>query len=133
MATSFRSATGLKRVRGLGSAKVGVHHWWLQRATAAANLLLLAWFAASLILLPDLSRATVLDWAASPLVAIPLILLTLSTVWHMRLGVQVMLEDYVAREGARRLALLLLDFYAVALAAIALFAILKIAFGVPDA
>lgn len=133
MATSFRSGTDLKRVRGLGAARAGVHHWWVQRATAAANLLLLIWFGASLVLLPDLSRATVIDWAASPLVAIPLILLTLSTIWHMRLGVQVMLEDYVPAEGTRRLLFLCLDFYAVAVAATSLFAILKIAFGAPDA
>lgn len=129
----FRSATGLKRVRGLGSARAGVQHWWHQRLTAAGNLVLLLWFGASLVLLPDLGFASVTAWAAQPLVAIPLALLTLSTVWHMRLGVQVMIEDYVHAEGSRLLALLLLNFFAVVVAAVALFAILKLAAGVPDA
>ncbi|WP_194743853.1 succinate dehydrogenase, hydrophobic membrane anchor protein [Thermaurantiacus tibetensis] len=129
MATRFVSATGLKRVRGLGAAHAGVHHWWLQRATAAGNLLLGLWFVASLVFLPDLSRATVTGWLAEPVNAIPMLLLVLSTVWHMRLGVQVMVEDYVSVPGRRRLLLLLLDLYAVAIAATSLFAILKIAFG----
>lgn len=133
MATSFRSATGIKRVRGLGAAKAGAHHWWVQRATAAANILLFTWFAVALVLLPDFSHTTVVAWLAQPMVAIPLVLLTLSTVWHMRLGVQVMLEDYVTGEGGKRLLFLILDFYAVAVAAVALFAILKIAFGATDA
>ncbi|WP_448582333.1 succinate dehydrogenase, hydrophobic membrane anchor protein [Thermaurantiacus sp.] len=128
MATAFRSASGLKRVRGLGAAHSGTHHWWLQRLTAAGNLLLGIWFVVSLVFLPDLSRATVTAWLTSPLNAIPMLLLVLSTAWHMRLGVQVMLEDYVAAPGSRRLLLLLLDLYAVAVAATSLFAILKIAF-----
>jgi succinate dehydrogenase / fumarate reductase membrane anchor subunit len=131
--TGFRSATGLKRVRGLGSAHAGAHHWWLQRLTAAGNLLLLAWFAISLILLPDLGFTSVTRWIAQPLVAIPLVLLAVSTVWHMVLGVQVMIEDYVHDEGSKLLALLALRFFAVAIAATSLFAILKIALGAPDA
>lgn len=129
MATAFKSASGLKRVRGLGSAHAGAHHWWLQRATAAGNLLLGLWFAASLVFLPDLSRQTVTGWLGAPVNAIPMLLLVLSTAWHMRLGVQVMLEDYVGSPGSRRLLLLLLDLYAVAVAATSAFAILKIAFG----
>lgn len=132
MATQFRSASGLKRVRGLGSAHAGAHHWWAQRLTAAGNLLLGAWFVASLVFLPDLGRTTVLQWLAAPVNAIPMLLFVLSTVWHMRLGVQVMVEDYVASPGSRRLLLLLLDGYAVAVAAISLFAILKIALGVTN-
>ncbi|WP_448586733.1 succinate dehydrogenase, hydrophobic membrane anchor protein [Thermaurantiacus sp.] len=133
MATAFRSASSLKRVRGLGAAHTGVHHWWLQRATAAGNLLLLVWFAASLLFLPDLGYGTVRAWIAEPAVAIPLLLLTLSTVWHMRLGVQVMIEDYVRRPATRLLALLLLNIWAVGIAASALFAIARIAFGAADA
>jgi succinate dehydrogenase / fumarate reductase membrane anchor subunit len=133
MATSFKSASSLKRVRGLGSARSGAHHWWLQRATAAGNLLLLGWFAASLIFLPDLSHATVTGWIASPFVALPLLLLTVSTVWHMQLGVQVMIEDYLHAEGSKLLALLALRFFAVAIASVSAFAILKLAFGAPDA
>jgi succinate dehydrogenase / fumarate reductase membrane anchor subunit len=133
MATKFQSASGLKRVRGLGSAKSGAHHWWLQRVTAAGNLVLLAWFAASLLFLPDLSHATVTGWIASPFVAVPLLLLTLTTVWHMLLGVQVMLEDYLHAEGSKLLALIALRFFAVAIASLSVFAILKLAFGAADA
>ncbi|MFQ3596409.1 MAG: succinate dehydrogenase, hydrophobic membrane anchor protein [Sphingomonadaceae bacterium] len=133
MATGFSSASGIKRVRGLGAARAGAHHWWVQRVTAAGNLLLLAWFAASLVLLPDLARSTVVAWVSLPLNAILLALLAVSAVWHMRLGVQVMLEDYLKAEGTRRLAFLLLDFYAVVIVAVSLFAILKIAVGAVDA
>jgi succinate dehydrogenase / fumarate reductase membrane anchor subunit len=133
MASDFQSASGLKRVRGLGSAGAGAHHWWLQRATAAGNLLLLSWFAASLLFLPDLSHGTVTAWLREPFVAIPLLLLTLSTVWHMMLGVQVMIEDYVRAEGSKLLALLGLRFFAVGIAAICVFSILKLAFGAADA
>jgi len=98
-----------------------------------SNLVLLLWFGASLILLPDLGHATVAGWIAQPLVAIPLALLALSTAWHMRLGVQVMIEDYVHAEGSRLLALVLLNFFAVGIVAVSLFAILKLALGAPDA
>jgi succinate dehydrogenase / fumarate reductase membrane anchor subunit len=133
MATRFQSASGLKRVRGLGSARAGAHHWWLQRTTAAGNLVLLAWFAGSLLFLPDLGHATVSAWLGSPLVAIPLLLLTVSTVWHMQLGVQVMIEDYLHAEGTKLLALLALRFFAVGVAATSIFSILKLAFGATDA
>jgi succinate dehydrogenase / fumarate reductase membrane anchor subunit len=132
MATDFISASGTKRARGLGpSAAHVVSHWKAQRVTAAANLVLLVWFLASLLMLPSLDHATVIAWARQPLVAIPLVLLTLSTVWHMRLGVQVMLEDYVKAEGTRFVANLALSFYAIAIGAAALWAIFKLAFGVP--
>ncbi|MFN3593038.1 MAG: succinate dehydrogenase, hydrophobic membrane anchor protein, partial [Thermaurantiacus sp.] len=125
----FRSATDLKRVRGLGSARSGVHHWWLQRATAAANLLLLVWFLASLLSLPAIDHASVTAWIEQPLVAVPLLLLILSTFWHARLGVQVMIEDYVHAEGSKLLAILALNLFLFGAGAIALFSVLKIAFG----
>jgi succinate dehydrogenase / fumarate reductase membrane anchor subunit len=129
MATGFSSASGLKRVRGLGSAKSGAHHWWLQRVTAASNLLLMVWFGVSLLLLPDLAHATVVAWVAQPWVAVPLLLLVASTFWHARLGTQVMVEDYVHHEGSKLLALVGLNFWFLGAGAVAWFAILKIAFG----
>lgn len=132
MATDFLSASDTKRARGLGpSAAHVVAHWKAQRVTAVANLALLAWFLASLLMLPSLDHATVIAWARQPVVAIPLALLTVSTLWHMRLGVQVMLEDYVKAEGVRFVANLALGFYAIAVGAVALWAIFKLAFGVP--
>jgi succinate dehydrogenase / fumarate reductase membrane anchor subunit len=129
MATEFNSASGLKQVRGLGSAKGGVHHWWLQRLTAAGNLVLLVWFAASLVLLPSLDQSSVRAWIGSPIVALPLILLILSSFWHARLGVQVMIEDYVRSEGRKLLAFVALNFFILGTAAVAVFSVLLIVFG----
>jgi succinate dehydrogenase / fumarate reductase membrane anchor subunit len=129
MATNFDSASGLKRVRGLGSAKSGVHHWWLQRVTAVGNFALMAWFVLSLLLLPNLAHSSVIAWIAQPLVAVPLMLLVLSTFWHARLGVQVMIEDYVHAEGLKLLSVLALNFFILGLGALALFSIARIAFG----
>src|SRR3546814_3131442 len=69
------TGTGIGRVRGLGSAKAGAHHWWLQRVTAAGNILLLAWFVISLLRLPSLDHDTVVRWIQSPLTVVPLVLL----------------------------------------------------------
>jgi succinate dehydrogenase / fumarate reductase membrane anchor subunit len=129
MATRFQSGTGIKRVRGLGSAKSGVHHWWMQRVTAISNLMLFVWFFASLLLLPSLSYSSVTAWIAQPVVAVPMLLLIASIVWHARLGMQVMIEDYLHAEGTKMLALLALNFYAIAAAATAAFAVLSIAVG----
>lgn len=129
MATKFQSASGLKRVRGLGSAKSGVHHWWLQRVTAVGNFALMAWFVVSLLLLPSLDHSGVLAWIGQPLVAVPLMLLVLSTFWHARLGVQVMIEDYVHADGLKLLSMLALNFFILGAGALALFSIARIAFG----
>jgi succinate dehydrogenase / fumarate reductase membrane anchor subunit len=129
MAGGFQSASSLKKVRGLGSAKAGVHHWWLQRVTAAGNLLLMLWFLASLLLLPNLAYSSVVAWIGQPLVAVPLLLLIVSVFWHARLGVQVLIEDYLHAEGTKLLAILALNLFILGAGAISAFAVLKIAFG----
>jgi succinate dehydrogenase / fumarate reductase membrane anchor subunit len=122
------AGTDLGRVRGLGAAKDGVHHWWLQRVTAVANIVLMLWFIFSLVRLPALDYSSVTLWLRQPVAAVPMLLLIVSVFWHFRLGVQVMIEDYV--HGANRvLAMLALNFYALAGAAAAVFAVLKIALG----
>ncbi len=121
------NGTSIGRVRALGSARNGTHHWWLQRVTAASNLLLVIWFVASLLRLPALDYKTVTDWLASPLAAVPLALLVVSVFWHLRLGLQVFLEDY-CHDEIKVAGLILINFYAVGGAAVAIFSILKIAF-----
>lgn len=121
------TGTGIGRVRGLGSAKTGAHHWWLQRVTAGSNLALMLWFIVSLARLPSFDHATIVSWLQSPLAAVPMILLVASVFWHLRLGLQVVIEDY-QHDFSRVALLLLLNFYTVAAAGLAIFAILKIAF-----
>ncbi len=123
------TGTEIGRVRGLGSAKSGVGHWWHQRVTAVANLALLLWFVASLVRLPALDYPTVVLWLRQPVAAIPMLLLIVSVFYHFRLGVQVFIEDYLHHEGSKLLAILALNFYAVGGGAAAVFAVLKIAFG----
>jgi len=121
--------TPLRQVLGLGSAKSGVHHWWLQRLTSIALVPLSIWFTVSLLCLPGLDHATVSAWMSQGLTALLLILLVLTASWHSRLGLQVVIEDYVHGSGARTLWLVLVSFAHVFLAAAGVFAILKVAFG----
>ena len=125
------TGTELGRVRGLGSAKDGAHHWWHQRITAASNLFLLLWFLLAIAQAPGYDFASLRQWMSSAWVAIPLILLVVSVFYHFRLGLQVVIEDYQHGES-RIAAMFLLNFFTVATAAIAIFSILKIVFtGVP--
>jgi succinate dehydrogenase / fumarate reductase membrane anchor subunit len=120
--------TVLGRVRGLGSAHAGTHHWLLQRFTAAGNLLTVLFLAVSLVALPDLHYETVRGWLGEPLPALAIGLMIVSVFWHARLGLQVMLEDYV--HGANRFAaILLLNLAAFAGAAFGLFALVRIQIG----
>ena len=122
------AGTELGRVRGLGAAKDGVHHWWLQRVTAVANIVLVLWFVVSLVRLPSLDYASVTLWLRQPVAAVPMLLLIVAVFWHLRLGVQVLIEDYL--QGPSRLvAMLALNFYALAGAAAAIFSVFKIALG----
>lgn len=122
------TGTELGRVRGLGSARAGSHHWINQRVTAAGNVVLLVWLLVSLLRLPSLDYASVTGWLAEPLVAVPMILMIVSVFYHFRLGLQVVIEDYVHEEALKFGALLLLNFYAIGAAALGIFAVAKIAF-----
>lgn len=122
------TGTGIGRVRGLGSAKHGSLHWWQQRLTAVGNLLLLLWFVTSILRLPVHDYEAVVLWLSSPFAAVALILMTVSVFWHLRIGLQVFIEDYVHDDGSRVAALIALNFYAVGGAALAIFSIAKIAF-----
>ena len=122
------NGTSIGRVRGLGSAKSGPHHWIVQRFTAVGNLLLVLWLLFSIVQMPGLDYASVTGWLAQPVVAVPMMLMLVSIFWHLKLGLQVLIEDYVHDDGLKFFVLMLLNFYAVGGAAFGLFAIAKIAF-----
>lgn len=120
--------TRVGRVRGLGSARQGTHHWISQRITAFGNLILVLWLIASLLYLPGLDYGAVTGWLAQPLVAVPMMLMLVSIFYHLKLGLQVLIEDYLHEEGTKLFALLILNFYAIGGAALGIFSIAKIAF-----
>jgi succinate dehydrogenase / fumarate reductase membrane anchor subunit len=122
------NGTSIGRVRGLGAAKQGTHHWLLQRFTAIGNLLLGLWLGISLLLLPNLNYPTVVEWIARPVPATAMALLVISTFWHARLGMQVMIEDYL--HGANRFAAIVaLNLAAFAGAAFGLLCVIRLALG----
>ena len=117
----------LGRVRGLGTAKEGAHHWWMQRLTAIALIPLTLWFIISIASLNSASYAETVNWLSIPLVSIFMILLVSSTLYHALLGVQVVVEDYIHYEGFKFLLLIGLKFIFLVLGVIAVFSLLKIA------
>jgi succinate dehydrogenase / fumarate reductase membrane anchor subunit len=121
--------TPLGRVLGLGAAKEGVQHWWVQRLTSVALVPLSIWFVVSLLALPSLDHATVAAWLRQSWSALLLILLVLTAGWHSQLGMRVVVEDYVHDTGLRTLVLVLLTFAHVLLAAAAVLAVLRVALG----
>jgi succinate dehydrogenase / fumarate reductase, membrane anchor subunit len=122
------NGTGIGRVRGLGSAKSGTHHWIIQRFTAASNVLLVLWLVISLNYMSGLDFESVTSWLSQPLVAVPMMLMLVSVFWHLKLGLQVVIEDYVHDDGLKFGCIMLLNFYAIGGAAAGVFAIAKIAF-----
>jgi succinate dehydrogenase / fumarate reductase, membrane anchor subunit len=121
--------TPLKRVRKLGSAKTGPEHFWRQRLTAVANLFLVTFLLALLVTLAGADPAAVKRTLANPFVALVLLLLALSVTTHMRIGMQVIIEDYVQDEGHKIALLILNTFYALVIGAIIALAVLKLSFG----
>jgi succinate dehydrogenase / fumarate reductase, membrane anchor subunit len=119
--------TPLGKVLGRGSAGEGVSHWWLQRVTAVALLPLTAWFAISLLSHALQSYEVMRGWLGQPWVAVPAILLVSTLALHSKLGVEVVIEDYVHGKAGKAGLLLISIFIHVAAAVAAVFAILVLA------
>ncbi|MFQ5533659.1 MAG: succinate dehydrogenase, hydrophobic membrane anchor protein [Sphingomonadales bacterium] len=122
--------TPLGRVRGRGSAKDGTSHWWRQRLTAMALVPLVIWFVTSMAGLAGADYATTVAWLSSPLVAIVMLALLLAGFYHMKLGLQAVIEDYVHDAAAKITAQILVLFATVGLGLACVFAVLKLAVGV---
>jgi succinate dehydrogenase / fumarate reductase membrane anchor subunit len=120
--------TPLSGARGLGSAKHGVDHWWIQRATAVALVPLTVWFVASLIMIAGSDYNAVMVWLQMPLVTIFMALLLIALFHHMALGLQVVAEDYVHSDRVKILIVLAMRLACFALAVAGVYAILRIAF-----
>lgn len=125
--TDFR--TPLARVRGLGSAKSGTEHFFLQRMTAVSNIVLAIAFIVIVLGLTGADHATMVRTVSHPLVALLLLLFVFSALIHMRLGMQIIIEDYVHEKGLKIAALVANTFFAVGMGAALAFALLKMAIG----
>ncbi len=123
------NGTSIGRVRGLGSAHEGPHHWLVQRFTAVGNLVTVLFLGISLVMLPNLDHATVSGWIAEPIPAFMMALLVITTFWHARLGLQVLIEDYVYEAGSKFGALVILNLMTFAGAGFGLFCIARLTFG----
>ena len=122
--------TPLRQVRGLGSAKSGTEHFWHQRLTAMANIPLTIGFVVVVASLMGRNHAAVVQILGSPLVAVLMLLFILSASIHMRIGMQVIIEDYVHDDFAKFALLIANTFFAFVVALTSAFAILKLSFGV---
>ena len=121
--------TPLARARGLGSARDGVGHWWAQRLTAIALIPLVVWFAISLVMLSGADYTVVRAWIGSPLVMMLLVLTIAVGLHHGQLGMQVVIEDYVASDGWKLAWIVSVKFIAALFGLGAIVAIMRIGFG----
>ncbi|MDB5512158.1 MAG: sdhD [Enterovirga sp.] len=121
--------TPLRRVKGLGAAHHGVEHWWLHRVTAMSNIPLIVAFVVIVANLAGRPYPDAIRIVSNPIVAILLILCLISVTNHMRLGMQIVIEDYVHDRGLKIASVIANNFFAAVIAAICLFSVLKISFG----
>jgi succinate dehydrogenase / fumarate reductase membrane anchor subunit len=125
-----RMSTPLARVRGLGAAKSGSGHFWRQRLTAVANVPLTIAFVLIVVSLLRSNHAAAAQILGSPLVAIVMLLFIVSITFHMRIGMQVIIEDYVHAEPHKFILVMLNTFFAFAVALASAYAVFKLSFGV---
>ncbi len=127
--TRVSMRTPLARVKGLGAAGHGVEHWWIHRVTAVSNIPLIIAFVIIVAALAGSSYQDAIAIISHPLIAIILILAVISVTNHMRLGMQIVIEDYVHDRMLKIVALIANNFYAVIIAVACLYAILKVSLG----
>ncbi|HEY8564555.1 MAG TPA: succinate dehydrogenase, hydrophobic membrane anchor protein [Beijerinckiaceae bacterium] len=127
--TRVSMRTPLARAKGLGASGHGVEHWWLHRMTAVSNIPLVVAFVVIVAVLAGRPHADALRIVSNPIVAILLVLAIVSVTNHMRMGVQIIIEDYVHEKGPKIAAVIANNFFAIAIATVSLFSVLKIAFG----
>lgn len=123
------NGTSIGRVRGLGASHHGAHHWLLQRFTAIGNVVLMTWLLVSLALLGDYGHANVVKWLSHPINATAMILLVTSLFWHARLGLQVLIEDYLHDGGSKFAIIAALNLATIGGGAFGIFSVAALAFG----
>jgi succinate dehydrogenase / fumarate reductase, membrane anchor subunit len=121
--------TPLSKVRGLGSARSGTDHFWRQRLTAMANIPLAIAFIVVVLLLQGKDRSSALHLLANPFVTILMLMFIGSGLYHMRLGMQIIIEDYVHGEATKVLSLMANTFFTITIGVASIYALLKISFG----
>lgn len=121
--------TPLAKVRGLGSAKDGTHHFWAQRVSALALIPLVLWFGLSVASLPNASYESVVLWLDSPFNVVMLVSSLIAGFYHGALGIQVIIEDYVSEEWVRIAGIITVQLVSFFLAALGVFATLKVSLG----
>ncbi|HTW53323.1 MAG TPA: succinate dehydrogenase, hydrophobic membrane anchor protein [Stellaceae bacterium] len=125
-ASPMRSPLG--RVLGLGSAKEGVEHWWLQRITAIALVPLAIWFVIAALGMIGADRAAMVAWMHSPMSAVFTVLLIVAAIYHMALGLQVVIEDYIHSEAWKLGLIIVMRLWCIVLVARGILAVLTLAF-----
>jgi succinate dehydrogenase / fumarate reductase membrane anchor subunit len=125
-----RMFSPLRRAQGLGSAKTGVEHWWMQRVTAVALIPLTLWFVASLIAISSSDYHAFIAWLRAPFVATLMVLLLIALCHHMALGLQVVIEDYVHSDRAKFPMLVITRLACFALAVVGILSVMHVAFDV---
>jgi succinate dehydrogenase / fumarate reductase membrane anchor subunit len=118
--------TPISKARGLGSAKQGFHHWWIQRVTAIALIPLTFWFGVAIVRVPGADYRTIVDWISSPWNTVLLISTIIAVFYHAILGIQVIVEDYVHAEWMKIAAILATKLFLIFYALAALYATFRI-------
>lgn len=121
--------TPLAKVRGLGSAKDGTHHFWYQRLSAIALVPLTLWIMISIVMMTSLDHQSVIGWMSSPINSVLLLIFILALFFHAQLGVQVVIEDYIHSEWQKIACIILTKFLVILAGTAAVLAILKVFLG----